>query len=51
MEGVQYLNCKGSDEEHTIPLPEISTRKHVNREVDDLDENIQDGEETEVSNL
>ena len=46
MEGVHNLNCKGSEEEHTIPLPEISTKKHINKEVDDLDETMQNGEET-----
>ena len=46
MEGVQNLNCKVSNEEHTIPLPEISTKKHINKEVDDLDETMHNGEET-----
>ena len=40
MEGVQYLICKYPHEENLIPLPEISTKKPGNREVDGSDENM-----------
>ena len=51
MECVQALNPKGSIEENVIPVLEISVGEHINKEINDLDERMQNGEEIEILSL